>query len=139
MNNAYIALGSNLNDPEQQVLTAIDLIHALPGCMVIKRSSLHLTSPVGYLDQPDFINAVIQIKTLLPPLALLHALQRIELAQGRIRTLKNGPRTIDLDLILYEGIEMNTEELTLPHPRMHEREFVMKPLKEIECIEWRAD
>ena len=94
-------------------------------------SSLYLSKPWGYLDQPDFINAVIKIETTLAPLELLHALQTIELAQGRIRTIKNGPRTIDLDLILYEGVVMNSEELTLPHPRMQEREFVMGPLKEI--------
>jgi len=131
VNNAYIALGSNLNNPKHQVLTAIDLIHALPDCTVTQRSSLHLTAPVGYLDQPDFINAVIKVETSLAPLELLHALQKIEIAQGRIRTIKNGPRTIDLDLILYEGVEMDSEELTLPHPRMQEREFVMGPLNEL--------
>lgn len=130
-NKAYIALGSNLDNPEQQVLKAIELIDALPDCQVLQRSSLHLTAPVGYLAQPDFVNAVIQIETLLPPLELLHALQKIELDRGRIRTIKNGPRTIDLDLIIYEGVVMNSEELTLPHPRMLEREFVMRPFNEI--------
>jgi 2-amino-4-hydroxy-6-hydroxymethyldihydropteridine diphosphokinase len=128
---AYVALGSNLDHPHQQVLTAMEAIDALPGCSVVKRSSLYVTKPVGYLDQPDFVNAVIELSTTLPPLDLLHALQSIEQAQGRIREFKNGPRTIDCDLILYEDCVMNTDELVLPHPRMHERDFVLKPLAEI--------
>lgn len=128
---AYVALGSNLEDPHQQVLTAMEAIDALPGCSVTKRSSLYVTQPVGYLDQPDFVNAVVEILTSLDPLELLHALQGIEAAQGRVRAFKNGPRTIDCDLILYEDCVMNTEELVLPHPRMHERDFVLRPLEEI--------
>lgn len=130
--NAFIALGSNLDNPRAQVLSAMDAIHAIPGCCVIKRSSLYETAPVGYVDQPNFINAVVKIETNLTPLDLLHALQHIEISQGRVRTIKNGPRTIDCDLICYDDIVMKTEELTLPHPRMHERDFVLIPLKEIE-------
>lgn len=129
--NAFIALGSNLDNPRAQVLLAMDTIDQLPGCQVLKRSTLHETAPVGYLDQPNFINAVISIETSLSPHELLHALQNIEQAQGRVRTLKNGPRTIDLDLILYDDLTLHTEELILPHPRMHERDFVMLPLAEI--------
>jgi len=131
---AYIALGSNLDHPHQQVLTAMDAIHAIDGCNVLKRSKLYETKPVGYLHQPDFINAVVEIETTLSPLDLLHALQQIEKNQGRVREFKNGPRTIDLDLILFGDVVMNTDELVLPHPRMHEREFVMIPLREIAAV-----
>lgn len=135
LNCAFIALGSNLDEPRQQVLQAMDEIHALPDCRVIKRSSLYETAPVGFADQPNFINAVIKVETRLSPLELLHALQTIEIHHGRIRTIKNGPRTLDCDLILYSTVRMSTEELILPHPRMHEREFVLQPLAEIEP-EW---
>lgn len=131
MHKAYIALGSNLDNPREQVLHAMNAIHAIEHCEVVKRSSLYITKPVGYLDQPDFINAVVEVKTTLKPLALLHALQKIEQAQGRVREFKNGPRTIDLDLILFDDVVMNTDELILPHPRMHEREFVLEPLREL--------
>jgi 2-amino-4-hydroxy-6-hydroxymethyldihydropteridine diphosphokinase len=134
--SAFIALGSNLDSPRQQVLLAMEKINTIPGCRVIKRSSLYETAPVGYVDQPHFINAVIKIETELSPLDLLHALQQIEMDQGRTRTIKNGPRTIDCDLILYSTINMQTEELTLPHPRMLERDFVLQPLAEIEPS-WR--
>lgn len=128
---AYIALGSNLDNPRKQILTAVNAINALPDCEVVQCSSLYETEPVGYLDQPNFINAVLEARTSLSPLALLHALQSIELQQGRLRSIKNGPRTLDLDLILYENVEILSEELVLPHPRMHERGFVLIPLYEI--------
>jgi 2-amino-4-hydroxy-6-hydroxymethyldihydropteridine diphosphokinase len=133
---AFIALGSNLDNPHQQVLLAMEKINNIPTCRVIKRSSLYETAPVGYIDQPNFINAVIKIETELSPLDLLHALQQIEMDQGRIRTIKNGPRTIDCDLILYSNINLESEELILPHPRMLERDFVLQPLAEIEPS-WR--
>jgi 2-amino-4-hydroxy-6-hydroxymethyldihydropteridine diphosphokinase len=129
---AFIALGSNLDNPRQQVLSAMDEIQTIPHCRVLRRSTLYETEPVGFLDQPQFINAVIKIETHLSPLELLHALQKIELSHGRIRTIKNGPRTLDCDLILYSDITLSSDELTLPHPRMHEREFVLQPLAEIE-------
>lgn len=132
---AFVALGSNLNDPVKQVEQAIEAINKLPGTQVIKRSSLYETEPVGFLDQPHFINAVIKIETELSPQILLKALLQIETNQGRIRTIKNGPRTLDCDLILYAGVTLNSKELTLPHPRMLERDFVLKPLAEIEP-EW---
>lgn len=136
MHKAYVALGSNLNDPRAQVLCAMDAIDHIEGCRVIKRSQLYITKPVGYLNQPDFINAVVELQTSLAPLDLLQALQGIEQHQGRVREFKNGPRTIDLDLILYENIVMETQHLTLPHPRMHERDFVLNPLEEINPT-WR--
>jgi len=132
MNHAYISLGSNLDNPENQVRRAIASINAIPGCAVLKCSSLYQTAPVGYLDQPDFINAVVMIETTLSPIDLLHALQQIEKDQKRMRVMKNGPRTIDCDLLTYNNIVLDSNELILPHPRMNEREFVMKPLLEIE-------
>jgi 2-amino-4-hydroxy-6-hydroxymethyldihydropteridine diphosphokinase len=133
---AYIALGSNLDDPVQQVRMAIDAITVIAGCRLIKSSSLYTTAPQGYTEQPDFINAVVKIETSLSPLALWQALQAIEQAQKRVRVFKNGPRTIDCDLLTYDTITMNTEALILPHPRMLERDFVMKPLLEIDP-EWK--
>lgn len=129
---AYIALGSNLDNPTNQVLTAMDAIALIPGCKILARSSLYTTAPVGYLDQPDFINAVVKVETSLTPQGLLDALQAIEQAHHRIRVLKNGPRTLDCDILTYDNIMLNTPGLTLPHPRMYERTFVMTPLREIE-------
>lgn len=134
---AFIALGSNLDDPTKQVLQAMDAIHKIPGCQLLARSSLYTTAPEGYADQPDFINAVVKVETTLSPLALLHALQSVEHDQKRIRAFKNGPRTIDCDLLTYDNLLMDTDELILPHPRMLARDFVMKPLLEIEP-EWMA-
>lgn len=136
MHNAYISIGSNIENPKQQVTTAIDSINKIPGCIVIKHSSLYQTKPVGYLDQPDFINAVVHINTTLSPIELLHGLQKIEQQQKRVRLIKNGPRTIDCDLLTYDQVTLSTDELILPHPRMYERDFVMRPLLEIEP-DWR--
>lgn len=131
MAHAFIALGSNLNKPKQQVLLAIAAIIQLPHTSLIKNSSLYKTAPVGYDDQPDFINAVLEVETKLSPLALLRELLIIEEKQGRERSFPNAPRVLDCDLLLYDDIVMNTKELILPHPRMHERGFVMLPLAEI--------
>jgi 2-amino-4-hydroxy-6-hydroxymethyldihydropteridine diphosphokinase len=128
---AFIALGSNLSDPKKQILEAINAIAASSEMHLTKQSSLYLTSPVGYDNQPDFINAVVEIETKLTPLALLHRLFEIENSQGRERSFANAPRVLDLDLLIYENVIMNTTELNLPHPRMHERGFVMLPLAEI--------
>lgn len=131
MAHAFIALGSNLNKPKQQVLLAIAAIIQLPHTSLIKNSSLYKTAPVGYDDQPDFINAVLEVETKLSPLALLRELLIVEEKQGRERSFPNAPRVLDCDLLLYDDIVMNTKELILPHPRMHERGFVMLPLAEI--------
>lgn len=128
----FIALGSNLEDPTKQVLQAMDAIHQIPHCKVLARSSLYTTAPEGYANQPDFINAVVKVETSLTPVDLLHALQSVEQSQKRVRAFKNGPRTIDCDMLSYDDIVLNTEELILPHPRMLARDFVMKPLLEIE-------
>lgn len=128
---AFIALGSNLCDPKTQITEAIRTIAICEQIQLIKQSSLYLTAPIGYDNQPDFINAVVQIKTNLTPLALLHRLFEIENSHGRERPFANAPRVLDLDLLIYDNLNMTTSELNLPHPRMHERGFVMLPFAEI--------
>ena len=129
--DVFIALGSNLNHPINQVLRAFDAIAALPNTQFCARSSLYLSTPIGYANQPDFINAVMQIKTHLSPHVLLAALLHIEQRSGRDRTFRNAPRVIDLDILLYNQQMQDDTDLTLPHPRMHERAFVLWPLVEI--------
>ena len=131
MVSAFIAIGSNLQQPQLQVEQAIRAIAELPQTSLAKHSSLYRTAPVGYNNQPDFINAVAEIETSLKPLELLHALLALENSQGRERPFPNAPRVLDVDLLLYNGSIMDTPELTLPHPRMHTRGFVMLPLAEI--------
>lgn len=127
----FVALGSNLNDPASQVTRAFQAIGNLPKTRLIKRSSLYQSAPVGYANQPDFINAVTEIRTQLSPDDLLDALLDIEHAAGRERPFANAPRVLDCDLLLYGDMAIHTEKLTLPHPRMHERGFVLLPLAEI--------
>lgn len=136
MTLAYIALGSNLESPAAQVRRALEGIAALPSTRLMSASSLYRTAPVGYADQPDFVNAVACVDTTLTPQALLAALLALEAEFGRVRSFRNAPRVLDLDLLLYEGAECTDEALTLPHPRMHERAFVMVPLCEIapDCV-----
>ena len=128
---AFIALGSNLQNPEHQVQQALEAIKSHEKIQFIQASSLYKTAPVGYNNQDDFINAVAEIKTDLAPIELLRSLLSIENTFGRERPFPNAPRVLDLDLLLYDDIVMNSAELTLPHPRMHERGFVMIPLAEI--------
>ena len=128
---AYIGLGSNLEQPQRNILQAIHLISEHPQIELIATSSLYQTAPVGYLNQADFINAVIKVNTCLDAMSLLQTLLDIEQRFGRQRPFKDAPRTLDLDLLLYGQLEVATEQLTLPHPRMHQRAFVMVPLKEI--------
>ena len=128
---AFVALGSNLKDPQQQVLRALTELDGLPGTRVIAKSALYRTAPVGYDNQPDFINAAAEVSTTLEPLALLHALLALEITHGRERPFPNAPRVLDLDLLLYDNLELNHPELTLPHPRLHERGFVLFPLADI--------
>jgi len=128
---AFIALGSNLQNPVSQVTRAFDGIAELPRTQLIRRSSLYRTAPVGYDNQPDFINAAAEVSTDLPALELLRALLALEASFGRERPFPNAPRVLDLDLLLYDDLVMQTPELTLPHPRMHERGFVLYPLAEI--------
>jgi 2-amino-4-hydroxy-6-hydroxymethyldihydropteridine diphosphokinase len=128
---AFVALGSNLQDPQQQVVRAFAELDGLPETRVTAMSRLYRTAPLGYDDQPDFINAVAELSTTLAPERLLRQLLALETAQGRERPFPNAPRVLDLDLLLYDDLEMHTPELTLPHPRMHERGFVLFPLADI--------
>ena len=132
----FIALGSNLEDPVFQVRKALDEIAILPENNLLACSSLYRSAPIGKCDQPDFINAVVQIETTLSPHNLLKALLQIEQNHGRVRRLPNDPRTLDLDILMYDKLECNKHNLILPHPRMHQRAFVLKPLMEIskDCI-----
>ena len=133
---AYIALGSNLEQPPEQIRRAIHALDRLPRTRVVSDSGLFLSKPMapptGPIRQPDYCNAVAKIETGLLPLELLDHLQQIEQSQQRKRTQHWGPRTIDLDLLMYDDIEMNSERLTLPHPGMHAREFVLYPLSNID-------
>jgi len=131
MGCAFIALGSNLQDPVAQVRQALQEIGTLPQTRLVQASSLYRTAPVGYDNQPDFINAVAELDTSLAPVELLRALLALESSHGRERPFPNAPRVLDLDLLLYDDIVMETPELTLPHPRMQERGFVLLPLAEI--------
>lgn len=129
---AYVALGANLENPAVQVERAIVELDNLPDSHVVRRSRLYLSRPVGYADQPDFVNAVVRLDTRLSARALLERLLEIEHRHGRVRTFRNSPRTLDLDILIYDGLSLNEPGLHLPHPRMHERPFVILPLSEIE-------
>ncbi|HLP96835.1 MAG TPA: 2-amino-4-hydroxy-6-hydroxymethyldihydropteridine diphosphokinase [Sideroxyarcus sp.] len=128
---AFVGLGSNLADPVAQVSHALDALDSLPQTRVLRRSSLYRSAPVGYLDQPDFINAVAQLETELAPRALLDALLALEQVYGRTREFLNAPRTLDLDVLLYDDLLHHEHGLTIPHPQMHLRAFVLQPLLEI--------
>ncbi len=131
MSIAYIAIGSNLGNREQNCLLAIQKISVLRETKTLKQSTLIETDPVGKTDQPKFINGVIKIKTKLSPQELLKSLLHIEKEMGRVRCEKWGPRIIDLDIIAYDELQLDEPGLTLPHPRAHEREFVVNALKEL--------
>jgi 2-amino-4-hydroxy-6-hydroxymethyldihydropteridine diphosphokinase len=132
---AFIGLGSNLADPQAQVRRALQALESLPQTRVLARSSLYRSAPLGYLEQPDFVNAVAQVETALAPRALLEALLALERECGRTREFRNAPRTLDLDLLLYDDWQHHEHGLTVPHPQMHRRAFVLRPLLEIapEC------
>lgn len=131
MSIVYIALGSNLNMPIQQLKLAIQAMADLPDTEIKKVSSLYQSQPLGPQDQPDYVNAVACLETELSPLALLDALQNIENGQGRIRLRRWGERTLDLDILLYDNQIIHNERLTVPHYDMQNREFVIVPLYEI--------
>ena len=130
---AFIALGSNLGHPRRRIARALAALRRTPGIRVRAVSPNYVSAPVGGPAQPDYVNAVAQIETTLAPRALLAQLQRIERRQGRVRdpTLRNAPRTLDLDLLLYGARRIGTRNLTIPHPRMHERAFVLRPLTDV--------
>ncbi len=127
---ACVALGANLGDAVATVQQALRDVVGLPETQLVKASSLYRSAPYE-AQGPDFINAVALLLTQLSPLVLLHALQALELRSGRERPYKNAPRTLDLDLIFYGDVALSTPELTLPHPRWHERAFVLQPLAEV--------
>ncbi len=131
MPNAYIALGSNLGDRAQHLINAHNALALITQTHIIKTSPLYQTPPLGPQDQPDFYNAVVHLQTSLTPHNLLTNLQQIESNLHRTRTRYQGPRTIDLDLLLYNDQIINTPHLTIPHPQMHNRIFVLKPLADI--------
>lgn len=129
---AYVGLGSNLREPREQVLGALEELARLPRSRLAARSSLYRSAPLGCAAQPDFVNAVAKLRTGLAPEALLDALQDLERRHGRERPRPGAPRTLDLDLLLYGSMPLATPRLTVPHPRMHERAFVLAPLLELD-------
>jgi len=131
MARAFIGLGSNLQQPQLQVRQAFTELAELPETTLVKHSSLYKSAPVGYDHQPDFINAAAEVDTGLTPVKLLRELLKLENSHGRERPFPNAPRVLDCDLLIYDDVSMNTTELTLPHPRMHGRGFVLLPLAEI--------
>ncbi|KGQ29368.1 2-amino-4-hydroxy-6-hydroxymethyldihydropteridine diphosphokinase [Gallibacterium anatis] len=131
MNNVYIALGSNLNNPLAQLTQAVQTLKQHPDLKVKKVSSFYGSKPLGPQDQPDYVNAVAQIETDLEPLALLDALQSIENSQGRVRLRRWGERTLDLDILLFNQDVISHPRLTVPHCEMKNREFVIIPLFDI--------
>lgn len=128
---AYLAFGSNMGNSESNVREAYASLSLVPGIFPKKLSKMFITKPWGYADQPDFTNACCEVESSLSPEALLGVCLGIEAAMGRKRVIKNGPRIIDIDLILYEGETRTTPELMLPHPRYKERLFVLEPLMDI--------
>jgi 2-amino-4-hydroxy-6-hydroxymethyldihydropteridine diphosphokinase len=130
---AYVGIGSNLDNPLAHVRDAMAALDELPATRVVARASLYRSAPIGKLDQPDFVNSVAALDTTLAPEQLLDELFAIEARHGRARGERNAPRTLDLDLLLYGDRRMHEERLTLPHPRMHERAFVLLPLAELDA------
>ena len=132
MTHVYVGLGSNLDGPELQLTRAVSKLGSLSGTQQLACSSFYCSKPVGPQDQSDFINAVIMLDTDLSALALLEHLQMIETHQGRVRKVERwGPRTLDLDLLLFGDEQINEENLVVPHQEMHKRNFVLYPLHEI--------
>ena len=131
MTPAYIALGSNLRSPRQQLRDAVAALGNLPDSRIDRISSIYRSAAVGPGPQPDYLNAALLLRTALTPMSLLHALQQIEQDQGRERSVRWGPRTLDLDLLLYGDMQIDTARLTVPHPRLQQRNFVLYPLREI--------
>jgi 2-amino-4-hydroxy-6-hydroxymethyldihydropteridine diphosphokinase len=138
MTRAILGLGSNLGDREQALREALSALARMPDLTLIQRSCLYESEPVGRTDQPWFVNCVAEIETTLSPVALLEVCLSLETARGRVRTADNrwGPRTLDIDLLFYGELSLQTDQLTLPHPRLHERAFVLVPLLEI-APDWR--
>jgi 2-amino-4-hydroxy-6-hydroxymethyldihydropteridine diphosphokinase len=128
---AYIGIGSNIGEREENLNHAIEMLNLAKNVEVTAVSTYINTAPVGYTQQPDFLNVAVEVNTNLSAQKLLEVCQNIEKVLKRERSIRWGPRTIDLDILLYGDLILNEENLTIPHPRMHEREFVLKPLNEI--------
>jgi 2-amino-4-hydroxy-6-hydroxymethyldihydropteridine diphosphokinase len=148
MELAYIGIGSNLGDRIGNIIESLRLMNNISGITVLRASPIYETEPVDFCQQPNFLNAVVEINTNLTPHELLKELQNIEKRLGRVRTVPKGPRTIDLDILLYDDVLISTHDLTIPHPRMWQRLFVLEPLKELrpdfllstgENIQFRCD
>uniref|UniRef100_A0A7C4AIL8 2-amino-4-hydroxy-6-hydroxymethyldihydropteridine pyrophosphokinase n=1 Tax=Thermodesulfovibrio aggregans TaxID=86166 RepID=A0A7C4AIL8_9BACT len=130
MHKVYLLLGSNIGDRKKNIEIALsELKHC--GLIISKISSMYNTSPWGYIEQPEFLNVALECFTSLQPFDLLKEIKKIEKKMGRVDTVKYGPRIIDIDIIFYDDLILKSEELTIPHPLMHERLFVLKPLSEI--------
>jgi len=130
---AWIGLGGNLGEPRSAIANALDQLNEDSGIDVEAASSFYRTAPIGITDQPDFINSVARLRTTYQPEVLLEKLLAVEANLGRVRSEQQfGPRVVDLDLLLFDQVQMDTPRLTLPHPRMHLRRFVLEPLYELE-------
>lgn len=129
---AYLGIGTNIGDRLQNLIDTVEALSLLPLTKVIEVSNVYETAPVGYANQDDFLNIVVAVSTELNAHNLLGAALGIEAGMGRIRTIKNGPRIIDVDLLMYESESLDSHTLTLPHPRMLERNFVLKPLLDLD-------
>jgi len=128
---AYVGLGSNMGDKRANLSRALDLLAIAPGIELLRTAPCYATAPVGYTQQDWFLNTVTELETQLPPLELLRLLLGLEEEMGRVRLVTWGPRIIDLDLLLYGQTTLESPELTLPHPRMHQRAFVLVPLADL--------
>lgn len=136
---AYVAFGSNMGDSKENIMAAVKALDNVPGINVAEVSKLYKTKPWGYEEQSDFLNACARLDVKLTPEALLGVCLGIEAGMGRIRKITNGPRIIDIDVLYYEGIIRNTDELILPHPRMYERDFVLVPLLDVAEDDMKED
>jgi 2-amino-4-hydroxy-6-hydroxymethyldihydropteridine diphosphokinase len=132
MARAYVGLGANIGPREVTLLRAVDLLAAEDGIEVLELSELRQTAPVGVVDQPEFLNGALAVETSLAPRDLLDVLLRVERELGRVREERWGPRTIDLDLLVYGDETVDEPGLRVPHPRLHERRFALEPLAELE-------
>ncbi|MDO4542487.1 MAG: 2-amino-4-hydroxy-6-hydroxymethyldihydropteridine diphosphokinase [Bacillota bacterium] len=136
MSQAVIALGSNIGDSLNNMKTAINYLEEY-GCLVLKKSKVYQTEPWGYKDQADFLNAAVLVETIVGPRGLLEITQGIEKKMGRNKEFLNGPRNIDLDILVYEDEEVTEDDLTVPHARLHQRLFVLKPMADV-APQWQV-
>lgn len=131
MNQVYLGIGSNKNHPYFRINTVLKQINRIKSTNIVKKSSLYVTKPLGPQAQPNFINSVIEVRTSLEPIDLLHELQNLERLHNRKKTKRWGPRSMDIDILIYNNLIMNTDKLVIPHPGLEYRDFVLIPLYEI--------